>query len=323
MKTLNPGDSIGIVSISNQIDPEKLDSYGFLTFQRILEKHLGVNIKIGKNILRGVEGVKPEKRAEDINRFIADPDIKMIWPIGGGAFSNEILPYIDWDGIKEDNKIICGYSDINALNNALYAKTGIPSFSGPTPGNFSLFRYGSLETFLYFYEMVVDGKEVDLSFHDFYFDFSVNQEENPWQIINDGGLKIVNKGKSTGTIVGGNISTFSLLIGTEFMPDLEGKVLFLEECPEENIGSIRRMLIQLKNQPKFDKIAGVVFGRINQACMYGYDITWEGTVNDFARDLNVPVVMNAQFGHISPIQTFPIGGKIDIDTKKGIYKMSV
>lgn len=323
MKTLNPWDSIWIVSISNQIDPEKLDSYWFLTFQRILEKHLWVNIKIWKNILRWVEWVKPEKRAEDINRFIADPDIKMIWPIWWWAFSNEILPYIDWDWIKEDNKIICWYSDINALNNALYAKTWIPSFSGPTPWNFSLFRYWSLETFLYFYEMVVDWKEVDLSFHDFYFDFSVNQEENPWQIINDWWLKIVNKWKSTWTIVWWNISTFSLLIGTEFMPDLEGKVLFLEECPEENIGSIRRMLIQLKNQPKFDKIAWVVFGRINQACMYWYDITWEWTVNDFARDLNVPVVMNAQFGHISPIQTFPIWWKIDIDTKKWIYKMSV
>ncbi len=315
MLKLEKWDKIWIISVANNLDPEKLESYGIQSFKRIMQDHLGFELIFGKNILLPIQWTNPQKRAQDFNNFLKDDSIKMIWPIGWWAFTNEILPFIDWETLKNNPKIICGYSDITALNNAIYAKTWIVSFSGPTPGSFSPSRFANLENFLYFKKMIIDNEDVELVSNSQYFDYTADKEIYPDQIIDDGGLQVVKRWKWEWIIIWGNISTFALLFGTEFMPDLENKVLFLEECGESSIWTIRRQLMWLKQQKKFDKIAGVVFGRINQECLKDYDITWEETVQDFSKDINAPVLMNAQFGHISPIQTFPIWGKMSIDTK--------
>ena len=323
MQKLVPWSKIWVVSIANALKEEKFYSYWLKSINRIFTKHLSFDVEYWDNILNPVEWVSPEKRAEDINKFINDPETKAIWPIWWGAFTNEILPYIDREVFKKDPKVVCWFSDITALNNAIYAKTWEISFSGPNFGGFSPSKYGSLENYFYFKKMVIAHQETDLDFHEFYYDMSADQDEYPWGIIEDGWKKVIRDWVAEWTIVWGNISTFSLLFGTEFMPDLKNKVLFLEECPEESIWSIRRMLMQLKNQPDFDKIAWIVFGRINQGCLKDYDITWEGTVNDFAKDLEVPVLMNAQFWHIAPIQTFPIWWTMKIDTFQEKYRMKV
>ncbi|MBS8121454.1 S66 peptidase family protein [Candidatus Vampirococcus lugosii] len=320
---LSFGDKIGIVSIADNLEQEKIISTKFDTVKRIFEQHLGYKMIFGKNIYLPIQGIHPSKRVEDFNSFIKDSNIKMIWPIGGGAFTNEILPYIDWEALLNNPKIICGYSDITALNNAIFTKTGLTNFSGPTPGSLGPFTYGSLETFLYFKNTVLEQNSSELNFHKYYYDYTANIETYPEQIVNDDGLKIIKHGKSNGIIVGGNISTFCLLIGTDFIPDFENKVLFLEECSESNIGIIRRQLMHIKNQKNFNKISGIVFGRVNKECLKYYDIDLETTINDFVDGLDIPVVMNAQFGHIYPIQTIPIGGNIEIDTNKGIYKMNL
>ncbi len=312
MQKLKAWDGIWIVSIANNIDSEKINSSSFKSFIRILQEHLWFNVKIWKNIFSDIEWVKQKKRAEDFNNFLKDDEIKMIWPIWGWAFTNEILPFIDWDLFNKSPKITCWYSDITALNNAIYAKTWNISYSWPTPWSLSPNRYWNLETFLYFKDILIDWKDFKLKWHDFYFDYTADKELYPDQIIYDWWLKYINKWKIEWTIVGWNLSTFSLLFGTEFMPNLDNKIIFIEECSESNIWTIRRQLMHLKEQKNFDNISWVIFWRINQACLKDYDITWEWTVKDFASNINVPVIMNAQFWHISPIQTFPVWWYVEI-----------
>lgn len=238
-------------------------------------------------------------RIEDIHDAFCDPNVKMIITCLGGFNANQLLRHLDYDLIARHPKIFCGFSDITALCNAIYAKTGLVTYHGP---HFSTFGFDN---------------ETEYTRKSF-FDCAIN--DNPFAVVPSEAANkycIIQEGFCEGTIIGGNLCTLNLLQGTPYMPDIRDKVLFLEDdnimgeyfCYEfdRNLES----LLQVKGA---DTIKGIVFGRFDDSC----GLTAE-TITDIIRDKvpsHIPVVFGVDFGHVFPMITFPIGGTVSIQANK-------
>lgn len=238
-------------------------------------------------------------RVEDIHEAFLDPNVKMVITCLGGFNANQLLRYLDYDLIAKHPKIFCGYSDITALSNAIYAKTGLVTYHGP---HFSTFGF---------------DKDVEFTRNAFYN-----------CIMNDGPIVVtasetaakyytIQAGTCEGSIIGGNLCTLNLLQGTPYMPEIKNKVLFLED---DNIMGpyfcyeFDRNLESLLQTEGAETIKGIVFGRFEESC----GLTIE-TITDIVREKvpdNIPVIFGADFGHVFPMITFPIGGTVRISADK-------
>jgi len=151
----------------------------------------------------------------------------------------------------------------------------------------------------------------------------MNQENR--NIETNDGYIIINEGEAEGTIWGGNLCTFNLLQGTEFMPDLTDSILFIEE---DNMAGdffsveFDRNLQSLIHQPNFDQVKGIIIGRFQKAT----DMTIEKLnliINSKKELKNLPILANANFGHTNPMITFPIGGTAKLSIKNKQIKFEI
>lgn len=238
-------------------------------------------------------------RVEDIHEAFLDPNVKMVITCLGGFNANQLLRHLDYDLIARNPKILCGFSDITALLNAIYAKTGLVTYHGPHYSTFA-FEQEAGYTRKAFFDCVMDDAPIILSPSETAKEYHTIQE-----------------GTCEGIIVGGNLCTLNLLQGTPYMPDIRNKVLFLED---DNIMGpyfpyeFDRNLESLLQTEGADTIKGIVFGRFEDSC--GLSIE---RVTDMVRDKvpsNIPVIFGADFGHVFPLITFPIGGTIKLSATK-------
>ena len=148
----------------------------------------------------------------------------------------------------------------------------------------------------------------------------INQEER--HFIKNDGMKVINKGSAEGKIVGGNLCTLNLLQGTEYMPELDNTVLLIEDdemAGEEFLREFDRNLQSLLHCYKNKKLNGVIIGRAQLSNKMDVD-KWKSIINTKKGLQNIPVIIDADFGHTTPIFTFPIGGNIIIDNDQIIIK---
>ena len=126
---LKIGDMIGVVAPSNPIINENVEEIE--KAKEIIEK-LGFKVKFSKNLFSNKNGysASAKEKAEDINEMFKDKNVKMVWCAKGGENSNSTFDYLDFEMIKQNPKIICGYSDITSLTNIISEKTGLVTFSG-------------------------------------------------------------------------------------------------------------------------------------------------------------------------------------------------
>lgn len=234
-------------------------------------------------------------RIEDLHEAFLDPNVKMIITCLGGFNANQLLRHLDYDLIAKHPKIFCGFSDITALHNAIFAKTGLVTYHGPHYGTFALDREAEYTRKAFFDCIMRDTPIVA----------TPSEAARRYHTIQEGTCE--------GTIIGGNLCTLNLLQGTPYMPDIRNKVLFLEDdnimgpyfCYEfdRNLES----LMQIKGA---DTIKGIIFGRFEDSCGLSAD-----KITDIIRDKvpqKIPVVFGADFGHVFPMFTFPIGGTVEI-----------
>lgn len=237
-----------------------------------------------------------QDRVDDIHEAFSDHNVKAILTSIGGFNVNQILEYLDYSLIKDHPKIICGYSDITALLCAIYAKTGLVTYHGPHFSTFGIDR--SREYTLEYFKKCV-----------------MNQEQYAIEPFSaKGDLIAIQEGTASGTIIGGNLCTLNLLQGTEFMPELNDVVLFLEDDNimgdyfefefERNLQS----LLQVTGAT----IKGVVFGRLSEASQLTVD-KLKQMVSTKKLLRNIPIIADADFGHIFPFFTFPIGGTVSMN----------
>ncbi len=293
---LKKGDVIGIISPASSPDDfsriEKGVSY--------LES-LGYKVKPGKYIYKrfGYLSATDDERAEDFNEMFADPQVRAIFCVRGGYGTPRILDKINYNLIKRNPKIFVGYSDITALQLAIFKKTGLITFSGPM--------------------LAVD----------MYSDFDSYAEEFFWKILTTKSSKIEIKnhsdfelitlrhGVATGPLLGGNLSLLSSIIGTKFQPDFRDSILVIEDIGEEPY-RIDRYLSQLKNSGILSKIKGCIIGQFTDCIAKEPEksLTLDQIFNDYFGNLNLPVISNLNYGHIPRKLTLPIGAKVKIDTKR-------
>lgn len=285
MKVKNPpvlkkGDTVGIVAIARWIRAEELDAA-----KALWESH-GYNVKIHpNNYSRHHEwGGNYNERAEALIEYWNDPNINAIISARGGLRTLPLLEHIDFKKLKTP-KIIMGASDITTLLNALYTQNNISSFHGPVAT-----RYAGK-----------NGKKHLIE--------TINAFSGEERLINLKGSTTVNNGTGRGVLIGGNMCTFNYLLGTKYCPDLSGKILFLEDDGEE-IRNIDRMLSHLQHLGKLDKIKGLIIGGFNDVKNTGsvrFPYSLEELISEYTKDINIPVAMNAPFGHGEELIPIPIG----------------
>lgn len=263
-----------------------------------------------------------KQRISDFHNALKNKNVDIILSVLGGYNSNQLLNYIDYDLIKKNPKVICGYSDITVLLNAIYAKTGNITYLGPTFHSFSM-KKGLEDTITYF-NKAINKEKFCLNDPEYYSSDKWYDDQENRKFLKNKGMYVINPGKTEGVIVGGNLCSFNLLQGTEYMPSLEDKILFLEDdalVGKEFPYEFDRNLVSLIQQKDFKKVKGIVIGRVQTATEMNIK-KWKKILNK--KELKkIPIIINANFGHTTPNATIPIGGKCVIDTQKELEKIII
>ncbi len=219
---LKPGDTLGLIAPGSYISEDELKES-----KDNLEK-LGYKVEFNEKILSksGYLAGTDESRADEVNSMFANKKINGIVCARGGYGCARILPLLHYDLIKNNPKILIGYSDITALLNGIYSKTGLITFHGPV--GISSFNDFSVT---YFNEVLVHPEEKLIL---------INAKSEDEKAENK--VTTIASGKAVGELVGGNLSLMNSLIGTKYDFNGEGKIIFLEEIGEEPY-RIDRMLL--------------------------------------------------------------------------------
>ena len=321
---LKPGDEVRVIAPSRSMLILGEDCKKIATDR--LES-LGLKVTFGKHVMEADSDylcASIESRVEDLNEAFRDKNVKAILTVIGGFNSNQLLDYIDYDAIKENPKIFCGFSDITALSNSIYAKTGLVTYSGPHWSSFGMLKGFDYE-FEYFKKMFMEEEEIEITSSKEWSDDAWFMDQENREFIPNEGMFIINEGVTEGEIVGGNLCTLNLLQGTEYMPDISNKVLFIED--DDMAGKIYLMefdrnLQSLMHMPEFKTVRGIVLGRSQKATAMNKE-KWMKLIKNKKELANIPVIAGADFGHSTPIFTFPIGGYAKLSAKDGDIKLTI
>lgn len=290
---LNIGDTIGVVAPSNPIIGDNIEE---LNRAKEIAKKSGFKVKYSKNLFSNTNGYcsTAKEKAEDINEMFADKNIKMIWCAKGGNNSNSTFEYLDYELIRQNPKIICGYSDITSLTNIITENTGLVTFSGT---NFK----------------TIATDETDFSYKQAlsrFIDGSLKFEPENEKYIT------IQEGKVKGELVGGNLSLTKELVCGKYSIDFTDKILFLEELGyESDPAVVSNSLYYMKQNGVFDKIKGLWIGNYEHQS----GITLEKIILDVLENkYKFPIIKSNNFGHIENKIVIPIGTKAEINTNENI-----
>jgi len=256
-----------------------------------------------------------KSRIEDLHTAFLDPNVKAIFTVIGGFNSNQLLRYIDWNIIKNNPKIFCGYSDITAMSNAFFAKTGLITYSGPHYSTFGqkLYLEYTLECFR---KCLMEDKPFEILSSSKWSDDEWYINQNDRRLINNKGYLVIQEGNAEGTVIGGNLCTLNLLQGTEYFPKVQDAILFIEDDYTSEPHTFDRDLQSLIHQPEFKSVRGIIIGRFQKKSNMTNSLLTQ--IIETKKELsNLPIVANVDFGHTDPKITIPIGGHVKIQASSG------
>jgi muramoyltetrapeptide carboxypeptidase LdcA involved in peptidoglycan recycling len=270
---------------------------------------LGLNLTYGRHVDErdAFDSSGIGSRVADLHDAFADPSVSAILTVIGGYNSNELLPFVDWELIRRNPKILCGYSDITALQNAILARTGLVTYLGPHWSTFGM-RDHFEQTLHWFTAVLFDTSPVTLDpapawTDDLWFLDQDARDPHPGE-----GWWPLRPGTGEGRIIGGNLSTLNLLQGTPNMPSLDGAVLIVEDDFESHPAQFARNLTSLLQLPDAAAIRGMAIGRFQQASHMTRALL-EQIVGNQPVLSGLPVLADIEAGHTFPMATFPIGGQ--------------
>lgn len=299
------GDTVGLVSPSSATD----DSLNLQLAREAMEA-LGFRVKPGAHYgeRRGHLAGTDAQRAGDLNAMFADRAVKAIVCTRGGSGAARLLPLLDYQAIRRNPKVLLGYSDITALHSAIQARTGLVTFHGPIgSGSWNAFNVDQFRRLLLARELVEYRNKVDAG------DELVPRRNRTVTITG---------GRARGELVGGNLTVLTALAGSPYLPDFNGKILFLEDVSEAPY-RVDRMLTTLKLMGALDRIAGFVFGECTDCKPgdgYG-SLTLEQILDDHIRPLGIPAYRGAMIGHIREQFIVPVGGRVELDADTGSFRL--
>lgn len=288
---LEKKDKIGIIAPSSPITEEKLED---INNSITLMEGSGFEIVFGKNVFKNTlgYGATAKEKAEDINSMFANPEIKGIFCATGGANSNSTFEYLDYELIKANPKIICGFSDSTSILNMISEKTGLVTFNGATFKSLT-----SWET-EYSYKQVINKLVLGKT--------NLSEEDDEFYCVK--------KGIAEGKLIGGNLTLTTNLCSGKYSIDFTDKILFIEDTAFETDAKMAsNYLYKMKQNGVFDKIKGIWVGNYEGAVPLEKILldTLEG-------EYNFPIIKSNNFGHTDRKMVIPIGTKAKIDTSKEI-----
>lgn len=318
---LQSGDEIRVLALSRSLggvmQPGGLTEADVQFAVRTLES-LGLRVSFGRftSECNSHLTASPEHRLQDLHEAIQDPSVKAILAVTGGAGAIQLLDGINYELVAANPKIICGYSDIGYLCNAIFARTGLVTYYGPNFTSFMM-RKGFDYTLDQFRERLFGtGGEELLPAETWSDDIWAKDQENrsfhpsqgPW---------VIQEGETTGTILGGAYFCFNMLQSSKFFPPLRDSVLFLESPAEgkATLISLDSGMRALSFHPDFSDVRGIVIGRFAQSG----GVTRENLtslISEIAALKHLPVLANCDFGHTTPVATLPIGGRCKLRADK-------
>mgnify|MGYP004436360293 CR=1 FL=1 len=251
-----------------------------------------------------------KERKEDLEEAFRDKNVDIVMIARGGFFSNQLLDVIDYEIIKSNPKIIIGFSDATSLLNAIYSQTGMKAYYGP---NFSVLamKKGNEYTYKYLEKIFRGEKEYTVKSSEYWSSDKWYKDQDNRKLIKNKGMNIINSGDAEGIIIGGNLNSFSLLQGTKYMPNADKIILFIEEdnwAKEDYLYEFDRRLQSIIQQEFFRNVRGIIFGKAEENANMTLS-KWKLLISIHEKLDNIPIIVNANFGHTMPITTFPIGGK--------------
>jgi len=286
---LRAGDTVGIVTLGSPRDAESVNS----RIQTL--ESMGFNVVVGEFVYSnaGIVAASPMERAADLMNMFENPEVRAIIPTRGGTGVSDIIPYLDFDIIRRNPKIITGYSDITILLNVLYQLSDLITFH-------------SL--------LLIDFRPTTPAYNFDQFFTATSTITAPRPLENPPGIPLISRieGNVTGTIVGGNLTSFVDTLGTPFEIDTTGRILFIEET-HEAASRVYRMIAHLIHAGKFRDCAGVIMGEC-VGCYANYGKTYEDIINDVIVPLGKPLMTNLASGHGYYKMAIPIGAVTNLNT---------
>ncbi|MBI4144133.1 LD-carboxypeptidase [Candidatus Woesearchaeota archaeon] len=281
-------------------------------------KEIGLEITYGKHVEEKDEFASSsiKSRVEDIHESFADSKVRMVISAIGGFNSHQLLPYLDFALIRKNPKIFCGYSDITALENGIYARTGLVTYSSPAFSTFGM-QKGFDYTMTYFMKCLFSDALIKIIPGLEWSDDSWYKDQENRVFVRNSGMYVIQEGEAEGTIIGGNMGTLRLLQGTPYMPSLRDSILFIEDDEEDKSQHIDRSITGLSQHPEFRQVKAIVIGRFQKAS----EMTKEKLTKIIKSNpalKHIPVIADVDFGHTSPMITFPVGGRAKLTVRNGI-----
>lgn len=274
-------------------------------------KQMGLEVVFAENTTDdkwnklGTGSVK--ERAADIMQAFKDKSVKAIFTVIGGFNSNQILAHLDYEVIRQNPKIICGFSDITALLDAINAKTGLEVYYGPHYSSIGM-KKGCEYTLDYLKKILFSDDEIEVKASEEWSDDLWFLDQEKREFIKNEGFWNIHGGNAEGTIVGGNLCTYNLLLGTEYQPKFEADTILMIEDDAGSASAIfDRNLQALCHQPDFKNVKGLVIGRFQKGSKMDREML-EFIINNKEELKNIPVIANVDYGHSTPIITIPLGG---------------
>ncbi len=289
---LRPGDTIGVCAPSSFVEPSDL-APGIAALEA-----RGFSVRVHPQTfarLNQSAGTHAEKLSA-LHDLFADPSVRAIWAAGGGNRALHLLPHLDWALIAANPKPFVGFSDATAILNALAARANIPALHGPV---LKRVREGAeLDHLL----ALLGGQSADLPME---------------------AAKILKPGRAAGSFVGGNLSLVQCLAGTRDMPACAGSILFLEEVGEE-ISRVDRAFAHLARLGVFGEISALILGNFGDLKDTGrpFGFTMEDIVAEHLEGYDIPVVLNAPFGHQGPFYALPVGGRGNLEADESTCRLN-
>ena len=258
---------------------QKLEGYGF-------KVKIYASASNGNSYGVSYLALSDEARASELNECFRDPEIKGIVCMRGGYGSSRTLDLLDYEMIRNNPKFLTGYSDITALTNALYFKCGLISYHG-------------------FMGVTLASSSLDSTTENDILDILFNDQEG--KELKYGEYVSKSNETVTGELVGGNLSLISHLLGSEYMPDFSGKVIFIEDTGESEY-SLDRLITKLRLFGCFDNAKAIVVGYLTDMSK-SYQKTF---IKRMLGDLDIPVLFGFPSGHEYPFINLPIGATVEV-----------
>ena len=288
---LEKGDIIGVVAPSSPITPDKVED---IEKSKKLMEDAGYKIQFGDYVFIDElgYGATAKHKAEDINNMFKNKNIKAIFCASGGANCNSTFDYLDYDIIKQNPKIICGFSDSTSITNIIYQKTGLVTFNGST--------FKALTS----WDTDYSYKEVIKRFEHASLELGTKEDK----------FTTIRIGTSEGILVGGNLTLTSRLVCGKYNINFKNKILFIEELGyEADAAMVSNCLYYMKQNGVFNDIKGIWVGNYEHTSKIELEkILLDTLENEF----DFPIIKSNNFGHTDKKTVIPIGTKARINNDK-------